>query len=611
MKERLSYLLKAFTLITIISVIQKPLFIMLNDNAGNLTFQDYIDVALHGLKLDVAITSYLIALPILYVIASCFFSRIPLRKVLTPYFCIVCFILILIYVADAAIYPFWGFKINSSIFLYTDNPTAALASVSTSFIAIRVLSIILFTAVVTYLFRKMTPKHFKTRCKYKLSTLLFIPILGLMFLAIRGGVGESTSNVSSVYYSDNNFLNHSAVNPAFSLLYSLGKAQDFESEFRFYSQEECDEIVSEVYPEISAPSDTLLSNTRPNILLIIWEGCASQYTEFIGGKEGVTPNLDNLAKEGIAFTSCYAGSYRTDRGVVCLLNGWLGLPTASLMKMPEKNRNLPSIARSLSQAGYKNDFWYGGDIGFTNMSSYLYEAGYSHLKSDIDFPSSVRDSKWGVHDHILLDSLANDICRRPESAQPWFTTVLTLSSHEPWTVPFERFSDEKENSFAYTDDCIGNFIGRIKQSSHWDNTLVVIISDHGIKPSRDKGLDYKATHIPMVWTGGAIKSPLVVNTLMNQSDVAATLLSQLNIAHDSFIFSRDIMSPSYTSPSSITVFGDAAQFIDSTGISILDLVSDKPSFVENKPGATETQAESRLRKTRALLQALYTDVAKR
>ena len=611
MKERLLYILKAFMLITVVSVIQKPLFIMLNDNSGSISLQDYMEVILHGLKLDVAITCYLIAIPVLYVAASCFFCKIPIRKIMVPYYSIVSFIIILIYVADAAIYPFWGFKINSSIFLYTDNPTAALASVSTSFIAIRILSIILFTAVVTYLFCKTTPKHFKTRCKYKLSTLLFIPILGLMFLAIRGGVGESTSNVSSVYYSDNNFLNHSAVNPAFSMFYSLGKAQDFESEFRFYSQEECDEIISDFYPKESQSPKILLNNIRPNILLFIWEGCASQFAGFIGGREGITPNLDRLANEGIAFTSCYAGSYRTDRGVVCLLNGWLGLPTASLMKMPEKNRNLPSIARSLAQEGYKNDFWYGGDIGFTNMSSYLYESGYSFLKSDKDFPSSARSSEWGVPDHILLDSLATDICRRPATTQPWFTTVLTLSSHEPWNVPFERFSDKKENSFAYTDDCLGRFIDQIKKSEHWDNTLIVIISDHGIKPSRDKGLDYRATHIPMVWTGGAVKSASVVNTLMNQSDVAATLLSQLNIAHDSFIFSRDIMSPSYSSPSSITVFADAAQYIDSTGISILDLVSDKPSFVENATDATGIQSELRLRRTRALLQTLYTDIAKR
>ena len=123
-------------LITVVSVIQKPLFIMLNDNSGSISLQDYMEVILHGLKLDVAITCYLIAIPVLYVAASCFFCKIPIRKIMAPYYSIVSFIIILIYVADAAIYPFWGFKINSSIFLYTDNPTAALASVSTSFIAI-------------------------------------------------------------------------------------------------------------------------------------------------------------------------------------------------------------------------------------------------------------------------------------------------------------------------------------------------------------------------------------------------------------------------------------------------------------------------------------------
>ena len=65
------------------------------------------------------------------------------------------------------------------------------------------------------------------------ASLLLLLCAGLDFLAIRGGVGASVANVSKVYFSTNPFLNHAATNPVFSFLSSLGKREDFASEYLF------------------------------------------------------------------------------------------------------------------------------------------------------------------------------------------------------------------------------------------------------------------------------------------------------------------------------------------------------------------------------------------
>lgn len=137
------------------------------------------------------------------------------------------------------------------------------------------------------------------------------------------------------------------------------------------------------------------------------------------------------------------------------------------MKIPAKSRTLPAIAEGLSKAGYKTDFLYGGDINFTNMKSYLLSTGYQRLIANTDFSLAEQTSNaWGVNDDITFEYLYNQLRNRKEEG-PWHTAFLTLSSHEPFEVPYHRLEDKIPNAFAYTDECLGKFIDRLKQTPAW------------------------------------------------------------------------------------------------------------------------------------------------
>ena len=396
------------------------------------------------------------------------------------------------------------------------------------------------------------------------------------------------------------------------MLYTLTKSKDFSKEFNFYGDEERETLTKGLFTTESVDTDTLLRTRRPNVLIVIWEGCPGAFVEAVGGEPDVTPNLNRLANEGVVFTNCYANSYRTDRGVLCTLSGWLGMPTASLMKMTDKSSNLPAIAESLGTYGYKCDFWYGGDVGFTNMNSYLYESGYKTVRGDMYFSAEDRNySKWGVPDHVVLDSVANNIINRKDIDGRWMTTVLTLSSHEPWEVPYQRLDEKKRNSMAYTDDCMGKFVERLKQSPVWNDLLVVVLSDHGIKSNqKQQNSDYEVAHIPMVWIGGAVKEHRVVSSIMAQSDMAATLLGQLDIPHDDFIFSRDVMSKTYQCPSAFHTFDNGMTIIDSLGVVTYDNNAKRTIYSELFTGE---QMDIKLyeNKIKAVLQTVYKDAATR
>ena len=609
MKKRIIYIVSFFFLLLILFVSQKPFFMLYNEmTEKDAGFVDMFQVMRHGMSLDATTAGYLTAFPFLLVLISLWLKKFPLRKLLLPYYIIASLLVAVVFVVDMGLYPFWGFKLDASIFLYLDSPKEAMASVSLGFILVRVLAMLMLTSFYIWLMYKVTPKKLEATRRKVLGTLGMLLVGGVLFIVIRGGVTESTSNVGQVYFSSNQFLNHSAVNPCFSLLSSMGKSKDFASEFNFFEEEARAEWFEGLYPTMDGDSITsVLDTNRPNILLILMEGFGGAFIEPLGGLPDVAPNLNRLSEEGVFFTRCYANSFRTDRGTVSALSGYLGLPTVSIMKVPTKSRTLPAISEELVKAGYQTDFLYGGDINFTNMKSYLLSKGYQKLTADTDFSLAERNSNvWGVNDDITSEWLLEELKKRSEADGPWFTTYLTLSSHEPFEVPYDRLEEKIPNAFAYTDDCLGKLIEGLKQTSLWENLLIVCIPDHGFcypQGTKDRGGEF--SHIPMLWLGGAIKEPMKVDKIMNQTDMAATLLGQLGLGHSMFPFSRNVLSDAYQYPFAFYSSGSVIAFRDSTGVSAYDIKANQVSYEE--PSASE----ERMNRGKVILQSAYDDLGKR
>ena len=609
MKKRIVYIVSYFFTVLLMFVIQKPLFMLYNDAVGkevNLT--DFGQVMWHGISLDATTAGYLTALPLLVVLISIWIRRLSLKKLLLPYYILAAILVSVVFVVDMGLYPFWGFKLDASIFLYLDSPEEAMASVSVGFIVIRIFAMLVWAIGMVWMMMKVTPYTLEKVEKRVLGTLGGLLCGGLLFVVIRGGVTESTSNVGQVYFSSNQFLNHSAVNPCFSLLSSMGKSKDFSSEFNFFEEEKRADLFEGLYPTKSSDKNIkVLKTERPNVLLILMEGFGGAFIEPLGGLPEVAPNLNRLSEEGVFFTQCYANSFRTDRGTVSALSGYLGLPTVSIMKVPVKSRTLPAISEELAKVGYQTDFFYGGDINFTNMKSYLVSKGYQKLTADTDFSLAEQNSNaWGVNDDITSDRLLEQLKQRTGTDTPWFTTYLTLSSHEPFEVPYNRLEEKIPNAFAYTDECLGKLIDGLKETPLWDDLLIVCIPDHGFcypQGATDRGGEF--SHIPMLWLGGSIKEPMRVDKIMNQTDMAATLLGQLGLDHSMFTFSRDVLSESYVYPFAFYSSGSVFAFRDSTGVSAYDIKADCISYEE--PSASE----ERLNRGKAILQSAYDDLGRR
>lgn len=605
MKKRLVYLLLFFVAVLLAFVLQKPCFMLYNDAISRgVSFNDYIQVMWHGVSLDATTAGYLTAIPWLAILVSVWFKRFPLRKLLVAYYAIIALVVSIVFIVDMGLYPFWKFKLDASIFLYLDSPKNAAASVSAWFLIVRTLVILLLSAASAWGLYRITPSVLPAVKKKIAGTGAMILIGGALFVIIRGGVTESTANIGQVYFCNDEFLNHSAVNPAFSLMASASKTKNYSDEFNYFSEDERASLFQGLYPTGDEGTVELLRTKRPNILVVLMESFGGALVESFGGVKGASTNLDRLSKEGVWFTNCYANSYRTDRGTICTFSGYQSFPTLSVMKMPNKSRTLPSIAAELRKQGYHTDFLYGGDINFTNMKSYLLESGYQHLIADVDFPVSQRKNAWGVNDDITFEWLYNHLKDRNDT--PWHTAFLTLSSHEPFEVPYHKLDEKVPNAFAFTDHCLGQFIERMKKTPQWDDLLIICLPDHGFYyPEEGNGHAARIHHIPMLWLGGAIKQPMVIDKIMNQTDMAATLLAQLGLNHDAFNFSRNVLSKEYTYPFAYWTFGGGCAFADSTGVTLYDLNADRVADESPSPDS------NRLQRVKAILQSSYDDLGSR
>lgn len=596
----------------LLMALQKPIFMLYHYNLiAGCSLADWLKVVLHGLTLDVVVAVYLTAIPLLLTVVSVWRPQKWMTMALRIYFAVTVTAAAVIFFVDLALYTFWGFRLDATLLFYIRFPGGAMASVPVWISVKQAFYSLIYIAFGLILINRGVMRLFTLEAvRHKmLWSLALLMLAALGFVPVKGRRAYHKTSLEAAYFSERQVLNHAAINPAFSLILSAIKQHDFSSQFRFFSDEERAEIFAEMYTatdkERDAEAPDLLRNKRPSdILIVMLESISAGAIEPLGGEPGVTPCLNRLADEGILFTNIYANSFRTDRALTSLLNGYLSQPTTSLMKYPGKCRALPSLAKSFAAEGYETRMLYGGDITYTNMHTYFIGSGYEEIVSGKAFPPEKQLNKWGANDDVTFDYLSGWL-RDKREGERRFTSFLTISSHEPFVVPYARLKDPYLNAVAFTDSCIGALVDSLKASPVWDDMLIVFMSDHGFRyPDRLTEYEPARYHIPLIWAGGAVASPARIETIASQSDLAATLLGAMGMDAGEFVFSRDIMRRD-APPFAFYTFSNGFGFIDGSGASAYDNDSNRRLMHKPEEGGAE-----RLRKGKALLQTLYDDLGR-
>ncbi|MBD5307668.1 MAG: LTA synthase family protein [Bacteroides sp.] len=609
-------LVRGFLALVLVFIVAKCLFVACYPAVyGPLGGIDALPAVIaHGLAMDCSMSAYLCGLPALLFLVGIWVRWQKFALILRVYTVIISIIISAALIADVALYGYWHFKLDTTALFYlSTSPSAAMASVDwwmplAGLVAVGLLA----WGIFSLLWRMWRPRSADaTICRRRgAATTLMVIAIAAMVIAIRGGLTVSTMNLSSAYFSHHAELNHAAVNPLFSFMYSATHQSRFSDQFRFFDENGATGRYLSLLTPDAAMTDTTatamrpqLATQRPDIYLIILESFSSYLMPSLGG-DSVATSLDSIAGTGILFTDFYASSFRTDRSLPAILSGYPAQPTTSIMKYADKTDHLPSLPRTLRDNGYELEYYYGGDANFTNMKAFLVSAGFGTIISDVDFPVSERLSKWGVHDDRLFTFAADRFTSRPDSLAPLFAVIQTSSSHEPFEVPYNSgFDDPRLNAFAYTDHWLGRFTDTLRaDSARWARSLVLMVPDHwavwpdGTEPGPDRH------RIPLVMTGGAISSPLParIPLIASQTDIAATLLAMLGINSGNMTFSHDIFDPTvprhawFSEP-------DVAGIVTPQATSVISIAT----------GETLSGPEELASQVRAYLQTLYSDLDNR
>lgn len=634
--KQIIWFVKTYATFVVLFVLQKPLFLFLEKGSATQPvdniFTELPAVIWHGLPLDLSMAGYLSVIPGFLSIAVVWLKRDLVKPIMNIYFIIASLFITCSFLLNASLYPYWKYPLDSTpLFYFFTSPADAIASVSIWQVILSIVILIVLTIGVWFTLRMRGEKRQQySRYSYGYggfgsgkrnrfddfdrhrgrTSIILLLLTGLLFLPIRGGITVSTMNTGQAYFSQNAYLNHSAVNPLFSLFESITHQEDFASQYRFMKDKEADKIFATMTSTSDENTYPLLNEATfkkgtPDILIVIMESFASDIMPSMGSYKDVAVCLDSIAQQSILFTRFYANSFRTDRGMVSILSGYPAQPTTSIMRYPRKTSQLPSIARNLAKyKNYKTTYYYGGDADFCNMRSYLVSQGYQHIISDANFPIEDKLSKWGVPDHILAAKMMEDIKAQQNEKRPMLRILQTSSSHEPFEVPYHRLKDKRLNAFAYTDSVMGTIVREYRKLPRWKNTLIVFVPDHvgGYKENLNDH-DRSRYQIPLILAGGAISRPMKVGIIGSQHDIAATLLGQLGVEHREFTFSKNMMSDA-TPKFAFFAVNDAFGIVSEENSLIYDNRAKRIVYDKGEKGFN-------LKRGQAYLQKIYDDLAKK
>ncbi len=294
--------------------------------------------------------------------------------------------------------------------------------------------------------------------------------------------------------------------------------------------------------KVSAPR----AERAMNVVMVSMESLGSDFVESFGGKPGLTPNLDRLAQQGLAFTRLYATGLRTVRGLEALT---LSVPPTPGHAVPMRKHNtgFQTIGGVFKEHGYEALYLYGGYGVFDNMTDFFGGNGYRVIdRSAIPANAISHETIWGVADEDLFRQAIREIDQRTAAGGKVFAHVMTTSNHRPFTYPAGRIDiasgTGRDGAVKYADWAIGAFMREAAQRPWFKNTVFVFVADHTSHGRGRSDLPPENYRIPLIVYAPGFVAPGLVDTVASQIDVAPTLLALLDMSYTSRFFGQDILT---------------------------------------------------------------------
>lgn len=292
---------------------------------------------------------------------------------------------------------------------------------------------------------------------------------------------------------------------------------------------------------------------HPIILVTVLESLRPAETGFFAPeKPSLTPFIDELAASGIRFNKAFSSGSVTRGGQEAVLCGHASGRATSLM------RNYDNVAWKCLTEVLPDEqvftFWYhGGDSRFDDQGIFWRRHQMRDIMSIESFDQNTPRTSWGVSDKALFRSATQRLAAHYKEAPYSIGMMLTLTNHIPWGVPSDYDGDviaghASWTTTRYTDQAVEVLVNELKRHNIWDNTLLVLVTDHGNKldayadlyPENTNKTQLLQSHINLILTGGITNSvlqttpalPRSFDHIVGQTDIAETLGRIIGVSRD-------------------------------------------------------------------------------
>ena len=331
-----------------------------------------------------------------------------------------------------------------------------------------------------------------------------------------------------------------------------------------------------------------------NVVMVIMESFAGPNVGALGHKQSQTPFFDSLVAKSIFFTRMYACGSRTSRGLAAVLCGFPGLGGKSILTRTRALGQFPSLFGTFADRGYQTSFIYGGDADFDNMRRFFGGAGLERMIDIRHMPDDAWRTDWGVADHEVFAQAHEHFLATGD--RPFFSVVLTVTNHNPYTVPPGCIdpcnSRDKAALIAHTtryaDWALEQLFKTAARSEYFQNTVFVLVADHGAKVDPRQLVDVEGYRIPcLIYVPGmADLKPRKIDTPCSQTDVWPTLLSLLGGDFSHGTFGRDLLAVRPSDRGIALLRKDRRMALVRGDLTFVELPDSDPMLFQQGPDAT-------------------------
>lgn len=243
---------------------------------------------------------------------------------------------------------------------------------------------------------------------------------------------------------------------------------------------------------------------RPlDVVVIFEESLGSEYVGALEGTPGLTPNLDRWTSEGLFFTRTVATGSRTIRGLEAVLCSFVPLPGDALIRRAS-GQAVTTLATVFRTAGYRTEFFYGGQARFDGMKMFALANGFERFTDENEFPRDAFRTAWGVADEYIFDALLERQKSTRARGERLFATLLSVSNHRPFHIPESRIGTgtgkpNRHTAVRYADWALGRYLDRARADGLLEHTLVLIVGDHGPRVYGSELIPIKSYRVPALF----------------------------------------------------------------------------------------------------------------